>query len=162
MTMEVHYSHIQDPEHRRFLLQLMEKGFINDAVCVLCNTEGSHDKYYRVRILNHFYGRVEYGRTGAKAKVLKKTWGYCKKKLSEKIDKGYEANNLFNKKIFQLGSTCGSGITCSDTLKSMKQAANLPKPIADLATAITVDFTTKEIRFQDEDDKLLVRIHFPL
>ena len=160
--MEVHYSHIQTPPQRMFLLQLIEKGFIKDAVCVLRNTDGSHDKYYRVRILDHFYGRVEYGRTGAKAKTLDKNWVYCIRKINEKISKGYEGNNLFNKTVLQLGSTCGSGITCGDTLESMKKAAKLPKAIEDMVAAITVDFTDKELRFRDEDDKLLVRLYFPL
>lgn len=164
MTMEVHYSHIQSPTKRMFLLKLMERGFIKDAVCVLSNTDASknHDKYYRVRILNHFYGRVEYGRSGAKPRTDDKNWVHCIRKINEKINKGYEANNLFNKTVLQLGSTCGSGITCSDTLESMKKAAKLPKAIVDMVTAITVDFTSAELRFHDDDDNLLVRIHFPL
>ena len=151
--MRVHYSQIQIGRVRRWLLKLMDMGFIDGAVCQLRNTNGKHDKYYRVRLISNTCGRIEYGRSGASPKTLDKNWSYCIDKLDEKIKKGYDE---------KMGYEAVISITYTSEVVKMANAAGLPRPLRDMVGMVEMDTIKEELRFKDGNDGLLMRLSIPV
>ncbi len=151
--MRVHYSQIQTARIRMWLCKLMDMGFIENAVCQLRNTNGKHDKYYRVRLLSNTFGRIEYGRTGAAPKTLDKPWSYCNTKIDEKRKKGYEESMVYEAVM---------EITLLSRIVKMADAAGMPKPLRDMVGLVRVDTLNQELRFLDKNEGLLMRLSIPL
>lgn len=151
--MRVHYAFIQNKTPRLWLCKLNELGIIEPAFGVVTNTIGKHDKYYRVRILSKQSGRIEYGRTGAKAKTLAKPWDYIECKFDEKIRKGYEESMRY-REVHTVAAY-------SQVIK-MATAAGLPQVIRDMVQTIDIDFGDQQLSFRDGNDGLITRMHLPL
>ena len=151
--MRVHYTQIQVGRVRLWLLKLMDMGFINGPICQLRNTNGKHDKYYRVRVLSNTLGRIEYGRSGANPKTLDKDWSYCITKISEKIKKGYHE---------KMGYEAVIRITYTSEIVKMANAAGLPRPLRDMVEMVSVDTLNQELRFLDKNQGLLLRLSIPV